>query len=392
MHFCRACIDRGTARRDGRRDRRDARRPRRLAARGRDAAPARSCRAPASRRTSADDARAGRPRCCGSRRCRTVRSRRGAARSSRRSGRTRTTRRWWPCEEALARLYPGRPPLRPAHEGDDRERRPASTAAALAARHARHVHARARWLVACVGDVEPARALDEAERVVRRLGAAAGEPAAAPSRRRRPAGRRRAVCRDDEQGAGGRRVRRSRRIARSDPSYDAFVDPEQRARAVRAGRAAGRQHPRARGDGLLRLQRASTPSVGEAPLVVRAGVSPANVEPDDRVDRRRAAADGARRRDAARAERVAHATSSRRCRGRSRPTPESRRSCRPASSSASDSTTTCRLPARLDAVTLDQVNDLARRFLDPGQARRSPWRARKGRRPDPVPPINQLNQ
>ena len=78
---------------------------------------------------------------------------------------------------------------------------------------------------------------------------AAARASAARPRRRSPA----SGHPDDEQGAGGRGVRvRHGHTARSG-LLRAHVD-EQCPRAVRAGRAARRQHPRAAGDGVLRLQ------------------------------------------------------------------------------------------------------------------------------------------
>ncbi len=82
-------------------------------------------------------------------------------------------------------------------------------------------------------------------------------------------------------------------------------------------------------------------NVVEGPLLVRAGVSPANVDRtiasiDDEI-RSVAAA----RSDGRRAGRLAPLSRRTRCRARSRRMPASRTFCRPPSSSASGSTTTC---------------------------------------------------
>ena len=92
-------------------------------------------------------------------------------------------------------------------------------------------------------------------------------------------------------------------------------------------------------------------NVAEGPLVIRAGVSPANVDRavasiDEEVD-----AAGARWPDAEGSSTSRGGISSARSRARSRPTPRSRTSCRPKSSSASASTTTrgcrtCSPPSR----------------------------------------------
>ena len=66
-------------------------------------------------------------------------------------------------------------------------------------------------------------------------------------------------------------------IRRSDPGLHGDVGDEQRARPVRDWRPARRQHPRAAGHGVLRVQLAGR-DVRPGPFSIRAGVSAANVE------------------------------------------------------------------------------------------------------------------
>ena len=145
-------------------------------------------------------------------------------------------------------------------------------------------------------------------------------------------------------------------------------------RPVRDRRPARRQHPRAAGHGVLRVERARRERRAPARWSIRAGVSPANVDRaiasiDEEVARLVRG-----RRDAAGARRIA-AVSDRLDAARARDQRRrSRISCRTRSSSASASTTTCACPALLSAVTLDDVHAAARRALDPGarHGRRSP--------------------
>ena len=67
-------------------------------------------------------------------------------------------------------------------------------------------------------------------------------------------------------------------IARSDPAYYAFWLMNNVLGQYAHRRPARRQHPRAAGDGVLRVQRRSTRTSSTGRSSIRAGVSPANVD------------------------------------------------------------------------------------------------------------------
>ncbi len=151
-------------------------------------------------------------------------------------------------------------------------------------------------------------------------------------------------------------------ISRLDPALLRVLDDEQHARPVRPRRAAGGQHPRAPGHGLLRLQhlrsRASAKArCSSAPASIRA-----NVERTIDGDRRRGAdawpPDGPTAGRGLGDARVPGRIDSAAC---SRPTRASPPSCRPPSDSASALDYDRRLPGLLRAVTMDEVRRGRRR-------------------------------
>ena len=185
----------------------------------------------------------------------------GAARSRRSFVRTRTIRPPSHAEALMALLYGARHPYgRPVRgsrraRGADRScRAPAVSSAALSA-------LRPLSLV-IVGDLEPARAIDVAAEV---LGGwqpdadATGQPDALLAE---------VACRDGAPGPGGaddeQVAGRYRLWVHVDHPCRSGVlrlyAHEQCARSVLAGRAARRQHPRAAGDGVLRVRAASMPA------------------------------------------------------------------------------------------------------------------------------------
>ena len=153
---------------------------------------------------------------------------------------------------------------------------------------------------------------------------------------------------DDEQGAGRRRIRLHDDHAARSATITPFAD-EQRARPVRDRRPARRQHPRAAGDGLLRVQQLRRATSAKGRSSIRAGVSPANVDRaiasiDEEV--RAIVRDGVTANGAGRVAAVPDRLDAADARDqrRHRAFPADR-----PSSSASGSTTTCALPALLDA-------------------------------------------
>ncbi|RPJ68963.1 MAG: insulinase family protein, partial [Acidobacteria bacterium] len=176
-------------------------------------------------------------------------------------------------EEQLARLYPDGHPYGQRVKGTlesvasiDRE--------ALAAAH------RARFgpeslVVVTVGDVEAARAVDEAERMFGDW-AGAGRAREGVPTVSRPGGRRRAVFpmmnKAQADIAYGFNT-----IARRDPSYYAFsVLNNVLGQYALGGRLGDRIRER---EGMAYyVFTAFEPNVGEGPLVIRAGVNPANVD------------------------------------------------------------------------------------------------------------------
>ena len=140
------------------------------------------------------------------RRCRTRAGHEARAKSSPRSGRTRTTRRSCATEALMALLYPGGHPVRAADEGIGRQRRGAHARSISSRFHAARF-APAGLPVVIVGDVEPRRRRGSGRRGVRRLARSASAAWMPPCRVRR--GRRVVAARhpDDEQGAGRHRLR-----------------------------------------------------------------------------------------------------------------------------------------------------------------------------------------
>ena len=251
-HFLSRVIDRGTASQVGRRDRGTARRPRRLAGGGGHAArvhrllhlPRRGLLARCSRWS---------PTSCGTRACPSdeIATRRGEIVTGIRQDQDNPA--VVAVEEELALLYPGRPPVRPARrrarsrrvERIDRERagRARTTTASRRRSWSSSASATSRrraWWRRRTGSSATGAAIRR-----RPAWCPPPPPVDAPAAGRVP---------DDEQGAGRHRLRLHRHRAARPVLLRVLAD-EQRARAVRARRPPGRQHPRAAGDGLLRLQR-----------------------------------------------------------------------------------------------------------------------------------------
>ena len=144
---------------------------------------------------------------------------------------------------------------------------------------------------------------------------------------------------DDEQGAGRRGLRLPRRQAiRSGLHRD--VGDEQRPRPVRDRRAARRQHSRAPGDGVLRVQLARR-DVRSRPVLDSRRRGGRQRREDDRLDRRRSwtscSSKGFTRAGDRRVEELHDRLD---CRASSRPTRRSRRFCSTSRRSASAWTTT----------------------------------------------------
>ena len=258
------------------------------------------------------------------------------ARSSRRSGRTRTTRRRGG-RGADGAALPGRASVRPPHrraalrrvESITRDRPGGVSPRAFAP---------GGLTVVIVGDV------DRRQRASRPPSACSATGTCRPRRRSRcrrssPAAHRQRLVIPMMNKAQADIAYGFTTITRRDPDYYAVLADEQRARPVRARRPARRQHPRAAGDGVLRVQLLRRQR-REGPLVIRAGVSPANVDRaiasiDEEVAR--IVRDGVTARSWPIAKQYLIGSMPR----TSRPTRASRRSSRPRSSSASGSTTTC---------------------------------------------------
>ena len=265
-------------------------------------------------------------------------------------------------EEQLARLYPDGHPYGRRVKGTlesvarvDRD--------TLAAAH-RSWFTPSSLVVVTVGDVEASLAVDAAERVFGDwTGAAAeGDPVPSPPR---PSGRRRAVFpmmnKAQADVAYGFNT-----IARRDPSYSALsVLNNVLGQYALGGRLGDRIRER---EGMAYyVFTAFEPNVGEGPLVVRAGVNPANVDRavaaiDDEL--RVVRSDGVAGRELAESKQYLVGSMPRMLE---------------TNAGIASFLQTCehfdlgldydrRLPGLIGAVTIDEVNDLARRFLDPDVA------------------------
>ena len=172
-------------------------------------------------------------------------------RPSPRCGRTTTTRRCGALDAVAELIYGADHPYGAEGQGHAARRSSGSGAPTCSRSTPRWVRPR-RLTLAIVGDVEPAAAIDAGRGGARGLAAPPAEhvPVTPPAA---PRGRRIASSRDARQVPGGHRLR----LQHHPPPRSALLrllDDEQRPRAVRPRRAAGRQHPRAAGHGLLRLQ------------------------------------------------------------------------------------------------------------------------------------------
>jgi zinc protease len=265
-------------------------------------------------------------------------------------------------EEVLARLYPSGHPygrlLKGAIEDVERMGRPE-----LAACHARHVGP-GSLVLACVGDVESARVADEASRVFgdwRRAPApAVPVPPASPAAARHlsflpMAGKAQA---DIAYGFVS--------IARSDPAFQAFSILNNVLGQYALGGRLG-DSIRERQGMAYYVFSAFEPNLGAGPLLVRAGVNPANVERAiASIDEELAllAHDGVTAKEFEES-RTYLAASLPRMLETNAGIASFLLSCEQFGLGLDYDV---RLRSLLDAVTIGQVNDLARRFLVPGRA------------------------
>ena len=192
--------------------------------------------------------------------------------------------------------------------------------------------------VVCVGDVEPEQVVGEAERVFGdwRGPAVGAVGRAAAGRRFSGAASSSFPMADKAQTdiAYGFNT-----VSRSDPAYYALSVMNNILGQYALGGRLG-DNIRERQGMAYYVFSAFEPNLGEGPLVIRAGVNPANVDRDDRGDRRGSAPDGGRRRDGrgtGGVEEVPRRVDAAAARDERR---RSRRSCSRASSSASGWTTT----------------------------------------------------
>ena len=198
-------------------------------------------------------------------------------------------------EALMALLYGAEHPYGRRTKGNDRDRRGADRASGFG-RCTRERFAPAELTAVVVGDVEAGacgrcrrtglrrwRAPRAARRLRCRSPVVAGDAPAA----RRP---------DDEQGAGGHRVRVHRRSARADPGYYALWLMNNVLGQYALGGRLG-DSIRERQGMAYYVSSILDANVIAGPLLIRAGVSPANVDRADRVDRRGAGAVCARRTD-----------------------------------------------------------------------------------------------
>ena len=161
-----------------------------------------------------------------------------------------------PCEALMALLYGADASLRPAAKGTIESVEAIDGGAAPRPATAERF-APGELTLVVVGDVDAARAIDAAARRVRRMarGRRRGRstfraPARAAARRRLVVPMMNKAQADIAYGFIVHQPRRSGLLR--------VLADEQRARAVRARRPARRQHPRAAGHGLLRLEHRST--------------------------------------------------------------------------------------------------------------------------------------
>jgi zinc protease len=265
-------------------------------------------------------------------------------------------------EGVLALLYPDGHPYGRRTKGSvesveriDRER--------LAACHAAHVGP-SSLVLACVGDVEPSKALHEAERV---FGAWRTEPSAlaavgAPA----PATARRLSVVPMMSKAQADIAYGFVTIPRSDPSHDAFAILNNVLGQYALGGRLG-DSIRERQGMAYYVFSAFEPNDGAGPLVVRAGVSPSNVERtiasiDDEL--RRMAREGVTAKELA-ASRTFLVTSMPRMLETNGGIASFLQSCEHFGLGLDYD---ARLASLLGGVTLDQVNDLAARHLVPERA------------------------
>ena len=145
-------------------------------------------------------------------------------------------------------------------------------------RAARASASRRRELTAVVvGDVEPARAASVGDARVRRLASAvAGRRSRLPPVV--PAAARRRLVIPMMNKAQADIAYGFTTITRARSGVLRVLADEQRVRPVRDRRPARRQHPRAAGDGVLRVELARCERLPKGRWSIRAGVSPANVD------------------------------------------------------------------------------------------------------------------
>ena len=213
----------------------------------------------------------------GTRCFRRPKSRSAAPRRSTPSDRTTTIPRPELVESLFELLYGSGASLRTAAEGHGGERR-ADHAFGSGCVSRCAFRAVTRSSLVIVGDVPSSRVFDRAAGGARGLDVVRADrrSRAAARSRRRPRGRSgRSQCPGKSQADIAYGFTTIRRL---DPRYYALLGDEQHPRPVRPRGPAGRQHPRTSGHGLLRVQLASIRASCEGPLLIRAGVDPANVD------------------------------------------------------------------------------------------------------------------
>jgi zinc protease len=265
-------------------------------------------------------------------------------------------------EEALSLLYPGGHPYGRRAKGsiESVER---IDRAALAACHGRYFTP-ASLVVACVGDIEAARVVDEAARVVGDWPGALPPPVIVPPAPA-PAGRRQSLIpmmsKAQADIAYGFVA-----LARTDPSYYAFSVMNNVLGQYALGGRLG-DNIRERQGMAYYVFSAFEGNVGAAPLLVRAGVNPSNVE------RTIAAIDDELRHMAAAGVTPDELAASRTYLIASMPRTLETNGGIAAFLLGCEQfglglDYDVRLPSLLNGVGLDEVNELARRFLDPERA------------------------
>jgi zinc protease len=219
-------------------------------------------------------------------------------------------------------------------------------------------------VVVCVGDIEPGRVVEQVDRAFGDWRGRAVEPVVPPS----PGpvqGRRRAVF--PMKGKAQADIAYGfNTISRLDPAYYALVVLNNVFGQYALGGRLG-DNIRERQGMAYYVFSAFEPNLGEGPLVIRAGVNPANVDRaveaiDEEV--RRIAADGVTA-DELDASKKYLVGSMPRMLETNEGIATFLHSCEQFGLGMDHD---ARLPELLRAVTLDEVNTLARRFLDPGHA------------------------